>query len=157
MVTFGDKSKAVLTNLRFCQTAVTPSPSVSCFQTFQRVLIQNDHPSSQTTQKGEECVLPSSRLLHAGSPWLRHCRQVTRVLLLSHSWAAVLGPGAGRRGPAHMLEAPPFLRGSVSRPEAQGTRVRKKGGGFTIPYHTHFMELQWLDSQGSFPLLTDAL
>ena len=157
MVTFGDKSKAVLTNLRFCQTAVTPSPSVSCFQTFQRVLIQNDHPSSQTTQKGEECVLPSSRLLLQGhrdcdtaGRWPECYSSLTRE---QPSWAPGWEGGARLTCWKHRHSC----WGSVSRPEAQGTRVRKKGGGFTIPYHTHFMELQWLDSQGSFPLLTDAL
>ena len=142
MVTFGDKSESVLTNRRFCQTAVTPSPSASCFQTFQRVLTQSDHPSSQTTQKERTASCPSplptaSRVtmaaaLQAGDTSSRPCSLVSRKH--RHS-----------------------CRGSVSRPEAQGTCVRKEGGGFTIPYHIHFMELQWLDSQSNFPLLTDAL
>lgn len=43
----------------------------------------------------------------------------------------------------------------MSHLEAQGPCVRKKGGGLTMPYHTHFTELQWLDSQSHFPLLID--
>ena len=160
MVTSGDKSKSVLTNLRFCQTAVTPSPSVSCFQTFQRVLIQNNHTSSQTTQKGEDCVLsliPCA--LQAGSPWLWRCRQVTQALLLSHLWAeAVLGPGGGKDGPGSHAGSTAVLAGALWAVQRPRERVwGRKGGGFTIPYHTHFMELQWLDSQSSSPLLTDAL
>ena len=141
MVTFGDKSKSVLTNLRFYQIAVTPSPSVSCFQTFQRVLIQKDHPSSQTTQKGEECVLSlSPYLLHAGSPWLRHCRQVTQVLFLSHLWAeAILGPGVGRKGPAHMLEALPFSSRPCEPSGGPGTvREEERGWAYhALPYSFH--------------------
>ena len=66
-----------------------------------------------------------------------HCRQVTQVLFLSHLWAeAILGPGVGRKGPAHMLEALPFSPGLCEPSGGPGTVCEEERGWtcHALPY-----------------------